>query len=555
MHMYSRKILWIVVLGLLVTALGFARGATESGTVSTVPEPAKTGELSWKADTSPFTFDLYFYGAWGTFYPWKGSYVEKIIEDKTGVHPNIIVPTGDEKEYLSVIVASGNYPDAMILELTSPVAKRLIESGQVSSINELTEKYAPEFWDMIPTAVKTYHAAADGKLYKIPSFFSSAEQWQQSPEKQVFRPFFIQKEVYEALGKPVVDTPDKLFEMLRTIKDTYSDRKPFSISPPIDVNQWGFTGDFTLAFLLGAYAPETYGNQYYLDDETIKICFQSPGMVESLRFLNRLYRAGIVSVDNLTEQHATWSDRVNAGTIAVTTRYPIDIFKTHNPQILKVTGDTGREYMPLPYLKVNGKDPQYAGGRGPGWVGSMVMKSAENPGRIIRYFEYSYTEEGQMDNLFGTLGETYHMVDGLPQYMTSILDELNKTGDAFWDKYGFERRIMMWVNPYPVYQKLAIAPPEYTQYLKDTGVYAKDIWDLGLDNLDPEPASREGVKLQSIKDVWNKTMARMIIANTDREFQSTYDAGMEEIKKAGLDDVLSVMQERHLADLQRKGLR
>lgn len=544
----------VAVIVLIVAAAGFAAGKSETGTATSGVAPAKAGELSWKQDTSPFTFDLYFYGAWGTNYPWKGSYVEKVIESKTGVHPNIIIPTGDEKEYLSVLVASGNYPDAMILELTSPVMKRLIDAGQVLSINDLTQKYAPEFWGQIPQAVKTYHAAADGKLYVIPSFFSSAEQFQQSPEKQVFRPFFIQKEVYDALGKPAVDTPDKFLAMLKTIKEKYPDRKPFSIEPPLDVNQWGFTGSFTLAFLLGAYAPETNGNQYYLDGNSVKIAFQSPGMVQSLKFLNQLYRAGILSVDNLTEQQAAWGDRVNSGTIAVTTRYPIDIYKAHNPQILKVTGDPGREYMALPYFKINGKDPQYAGGRGPGWVGSMVMKNAKNPARIIRYFEYSYSEEGQMDNLFGKLGETYQVVDGLPQYMPSILDELAKTGDAFWDKYGFERRLMMWVNPYPVYQKLAIAPPAYTQYLKETGVYAKDIWNLGLDNLDPEPSSKEGVALQRIKDVWNRTMAKMIIAGSDSEFQSTYDAGMKEIQDNGLADVQKVMWDRHLADLKRKGL-
>ncbi len=559
MAVYVRKVLCLAAIGLLIAAAGFASGKAETGGTAAAgaTAAAPAGALSWKQDTSPFTFDLFFYGAWGTAYPWKGSYVEKLIEGKTGVHPNIIVPTGDEKEYLSVLVASGKFPDAMILELISPTLKRLIETGNVYPIKDLTDKYAPEFWDAIPQEIKSYHAAADGKLYVVPSFFTSKEEWQQSPEKDVVRPFFIQKGIYEALGKPSTDTPDKLFAVLQTIKQKYPDRKPFSIEPPLDVNQWGFVGSFTLQYLLGAYAPETFGTtgtrSYYLDGNTIKLVFQSPGMVESLRFLNRLYRAGILSVDNLTEQQGPWADEVNSGIYGVVTRYPIDIFKTHNPQILKVTGDPGRTYVPLEYLKINGKDPQYSeGSRSPGWVGSVVMKSAKNPGRIIRYFEYSWSQEGQMDNLFGKLGETYQMVNGVPKYLPSILEEQATGGDAFWDKYGFERRLMMWRSVPATYQKLAIAPQAYSDYLMATGKYAKDVWNLGLDNLDPDPASPEGVALQRMKDVWNRTMAKMIIADSDAVFTDTYNAGIKEITDAGLSNVQKVLWDRHLADLKRK---
>jgi putative aldouronate transport system substrate-binding protein len=556
MQLHRRIVVLVTILGLLVTATGFAGGVAADQPPADQPSTAvPEGAPSWQKDTSPFEFDLFFYGAWGGNYVWRDSYVEEIVREKTGAYPNIIIPTGDEKEFLSVMVASGDYPDAMILELTSEIGKRIIEAGQVYPIQELTDQYAPDFWDEIPESIKAYHAQSDGELYQIPSFFSSAEDWQKSTEKHSFRPFFIQRGIYEELGEPSVETPEELFDLLQTIKENYPDLKPFSISPPIDVAQWGFTTSFTLAYLLGAYAPETYGNQYYLEDDEVRICFQSEGMVEAIGFLNRLYRAGILSVDNLTEPHAGWGDdKVSSGVFAVTTRFPIDIWKTHNPAILQITGDPGRTYIPLDYLHVDGQDPQYAGGRGPGWVGSMVMKNAELPGRIIRYLQYSWSEEGQMDTLFGRLGETYEMVNGFPRYTADIVGEM-ETNTDFWHEYGLERRLLMWRNPYPGWQRMATAPQEFTDYLVYSGQFAADIWDLGLDSLDPDPASREGVSLQRIKDVWNRTVAQMIIAQSDAEFQSALTAGMEEIQESGLDDVLSVMQENHLADLERKGVR
>ena len=541
----------VLVLVVASVALCFAAGQKEGAAAA--PSGNAGAALSWQKDTSPFQFDLYFYGAWGTFYPWKGSYVEKVIEQKTGVHPNIIVPTGDEKEYLSVLVASGKLPDAMVLVWNDDMTVRIIQAGKIFPIKELTDKYAPEFWEQIPKDVKAYHTKADGNLYYLPSFMSSKEEFQKSLEKQVFRPFFIQKGIYEALGKPSVDTPEKLISVLKMIKQKYPDKKVISIEPPLDVNQWGLTGCFTLAYLLGAFAPETYGNEFYLDGNTVKFAFESKGMVASARFLNTLVRQGLMSVDVLTTRQETFGDQVSAGLFAVTTRYPIDIYKLHNPKIVQVTGDENNTYIPLDYLHVNGKDPQYAGGRSTGWVGSMVTKDAKNPGRIIRYFEYSWSDEGQMDNLFGKLGETYTIANGIPRYTPAILDELNKTGDAFWDKYGFERRLLMWRSVPATYQKLAIAPQGYTDYLLSTGKYAKDIYDLAIDSaIYPDPSSKEGVQFQTIKDIWNKALAQMIIAPDDATFEGAYTKGMNEIAASGLEDVRAVLQAKHVADMNKK---
>jgi putative aldouronate transport system substrate-binding protein len=546
-----------LALVLLVVSAAFCFAGGQKEGEAAAPSGTPGAALSWQKDTSPFQFDLFFYGAWGTFYPWKGSYVEKIIEQKTGVHPNIIVPTGDEKEYLSVLVASGKLPDAMVLEWYGDMTKRLIAAGKIYSIKELCDKYAPEFWDQIPQDVKTYHSQDDGNLYYLPSFFTSKEEFQQSPEKQIYRPFFIQKGIYEALGKPSVDTPEKFIAMLKMIKQRYPGKKVITIEPPLDVNQWGLTGCFTLSYLLGAFAPETYGNDYYLDGNTVKLCFESKGMVDSIKFLNTLVREGLMSIDVLTARQETYQGQMNAGLFAVATRYPIDIWKQHNPKIMEVTGNEKDTYMPLEYLHVGGKDPQYVGTRGTGWVGSMVTKNAKDPGRIIRYFQYSWSEEGQMDNLFGKLGETYTIVNGIPKYTPEILEELNKTGDAFWDKYGFERRLLMWRSVPSTYQKLAIAPQEYTDYLLATGKYGKDTYDLGLGApwnrvIDPDPSSNEGVAFQKIKDIWNKTMAQMIIAPDDATFESVYTKGMNEIRASGLEDVRKVLSANRIKDINKK---
>lgn len=523
-----------------------------SAAAETTADSSTTTQLSWQKDTSPFSFDLYFFGAWGTGYPWRGSAVEKYITEATGVTPNIIIPTGNEKEYLNVMIASNDLPDAMVLEWFQPETKKLIQSGKIHAIDDLAAAHAPELMDMIPGEVKSYHKQDDGKLYYLPSFFSSKEEFESGMEKHNARPLFIQKGIYEGLGSPTVDTPEKFIQLLKDIKAKYPKVKPFAIEPPVDVNQWGLAGSYTLQYFAGIFAPETLAKDQYLENDKIKMIFENPNYVEAVRFLNKIYNEGLISVDTLMMKHENFGETTDSAQFAVTGSFPIDVWKTHNPRIKALTNDESKTYMPLEFFKNNGKEPQYAGGRGAGWVGSMVTKNAKNPERIIRYFEYCWSDKGQLTNLFGKEGETYEIVDGRPQYKAEILKELDTDAANFANKYGFESRLVMWRSKWAGLQKIAMAPQAYTDYLNSVKSYGVDIWDMGLDNLDPDTASNEGVTYAKIKNIWNKYLSKMILATSDAEFDSTYQAAMKEIQDVGLEKVKDVMTQNHLKDVAKK---
>lgn len=524
----------------------------DSGNQNVEPDSSQDGLPSWKKDTSPFEFDLYFFGAWGDGYPWRGALVEQYITEDTGVKPNIIIPTGNEKEYLNVMIASNDLPDAMVLEWYAPETKRLIESGNIHAVNDLAKQYAPDLIDMIPQDVFTYHNHTDGKLYYLPSFMPSKEEYEEGLEKHGARSLFIQKGIYESLGKPSVDTPEKLLQLLKDIKVKFPDVKPFSIEAPLDVNQWGLTGNLTMIYFAGIFAPETYARDQYLENDQIKLIIENENFIEAVRFLNKIYKEGLISVDTLMMKHETWGETVDSAQWGVTGRFPIDIWKSHNLKIKQLTNDEGKTYIPLEFQKYNGKEPQFAGGRGAGWVASMVTKNAKDPGRIIRYFQYSWSDEGQIANLFGREGETFDWVNGMPQYKTEILKEIETNPDALKNKYGFEQRLLMWRSKWGGLQKVAMAPSSYTDYLKSISQYGVDVWEFGLDNLDPDPASNEGVIYAKIKNIWNRYLAQMVLAETDAEFDSIYAAAMKEIGEAGLEQLKKVMTENHLKDRAKK---
>ena len=373
-------------------------------------------------------------------------------------------------------------------------------------------------------------------------------------EKHGARSLFIQKGIYEGLGEPSVDTTDKLLQLLKDIRDNYPDVKPFSIEAPLDVVQWGLTGNLTMQYFAGIFAPETYGKDMYLEDDQIKLVIENENFVEAVRYLNEIYREGLISVDTLMMKHEVWGETVDSAQWGVTGRFPIDIWKSHNPKIMQLTNDEGKTYIPLEFQKYDGKEPQFAGGRGAGWVASMVTKNAKNPERIIRYFQYCWSDEGQIANMFGREGETFDFVDGKPQYKPEILEDIEQNPDALENKYGFEQRLLMWRSKWGGLQKVAMAPQSYTDYLESVGIYGHDVWEMGLDNLDPEPDSDEGVAYQTIKNIWNSYLAQMILAENDADFDAAYEAAMKEIEEAGLEKVKAVMTENHLKDLEKKGV-
>lgn len=132
---------------------------------------------------------------------------------------------------------------------------------------------------------------------------------------------------------------------------------------------------------------------------------------------------------------------------------------------------------------------------------------------------------------------------------------MEENPDTLENKYGFEQRLLMWRSKWGGLQKVAMAPPSYTEYLGSVGQYGHDIWELGLDSLEPDPDSDEGVAYQKIKNIWNGYIAQMILAENDGDFDGAYEAAMKEIEEAGLEKVKAVMTENHLKDLEKKGVK
>jgi putative aldouronate transport system substrate-binding protein len=78
---------------------------------------------------------------------------------------------------------------------------------------------------------------------------------------------------------------------------------------------------------------------------------------------------------------------------------------------------------------------------------------------------------------------------------------------------------------------------------------------LGLDNIEPEGSTSEGVINAKIKDLWNKTIPKLVLAKSEGEFDAIYADFVKDMDKVGAAKVEKVMYERHLLDLEKKGVK
>jgi len=143
-------------------------------------------------------------------------------------------------------------------------------------------------------------------------------------------------------------------------------------------------------------------------------------------------------------------------------------------------------------------------------------------------------------------------VDGIPKYLPSVLEEIQTDNTALKNKYGFEQRLVMWRSKWSGLQKLALTPPAYADYLNGVAKYGVDIWELGLDGLEPDPSSKEGVSYAKIKNIWNKYLSKMVLAESESDFNAVYEQGMAEIRDAGLEQVKVLMTQKHFEDIAKK---
>ena len=525
--------------------------ATQSASATNDPNA-----LSWKKDTSPFTFSQYFYGNWASNYLWKDQYGMKLITDKTGVKIDRKLATGSDDDYLNTMIASGDLPDTIMLDWSNPNVTKLINNGLVYSMDELIDKYAPEFRKMLDPEMVKYHTI-NGKLWYLPNFYETKDRLTSGTPITPIRPWFIRKDIYAAIGSPKIESTDDLLNALKQAKAKFPDVNPVGVEF-FDVQKNGFKGSLSMDYLIYSFSPHHLEERVKEDKQIVEYPMRNKGFIDAFRFMNTLNKNGLFDPQLLIYKQEQYQEKLYGAQYAVASQFMDGLYTQYNPKIESTIGKD-KTYTVLDGLKANGQTPRYPASRLMGWQGFFITKKAKDPGRILRFAEYSWSDEGQMDLRYGKQGETYDLVDGLPKYKPEIQELMLKDNNAWYAKYGFTASTLLWragkLWDDASTRDFKESKPDEFAAGKLLEKYNFDNYSLGMENLEPEGSTSEGIINIKVKDLWNKTIPKLILAKSDSEFDSIYADFIAQMDKVGAEKAEKVMYQRHLLDLSKKGIK
>lgn len=333
---------------LLSGALLFASGDAEEGTGSdavrltepgTYPVVEETVELSVFTPAEEAVIDF----ATNDFTSW--------LEDLTNVHIDFETGPADAvKEKITLLLASGDYPDLFMrtyVDITPSLEARFgIEEGIFIPLNELIETQAPNFQKVLKKYPKLRGQIThlDGNIYSLPRINDCYHA--SMPIKM-----WINKTWLDKAGLDLPETTEEFYTALKAFRD-------------MDMNGNGDTDDeIPLAgtkeregwyecvdsFLMNSFVQDN-GDKLRLIETSgdIDTIVHRDAYREGLRYLNRLYKEGLIYGSSFTQKHDQLRQLANYPDVLIGA-FPAG----HNQMLLNASADPERyrQYVPMPPLE------------------------------------------------------------------------------------------------------------------------------------------------------------------------------------------------------------
>lgn len=120
---------------------------------------------------------------------------------------------------MNTMIASGSLPDFITLGWYEDAVKKMIEGDLVLPLNELADQYDPYFYKVTDPAKLSWYKQENGNVYGYPNSSSSPKDYEKFGDNITStQTFLVRKDMYEALGKPDMRTPEGFLNALEAAK-------------------------------------------------------------------------------------------------------------------------------------------------------------------------------------------------------------------------------------------------------------------------------------------------------------------------------------------------
>lgn len=347
------------------------------------------------------------------------------IEDYAGVDLEIIQPPyADYTTQYGLMIASGDLPDI----IHTYVVDDLIKYGDQGAFMDLKEYYdnSPVVQAICSEDAMELSRSASGNYYRIPQgtagYMQGYENW-------------IRYDWLEEYNGGVYPTDvDGYVDFLYWVKENYPDSVPLACRYQSD-----------RIFMYGEVFFKWFGampQSYNVVDGEVVSTFVQPAYRDAVELYRQLYADGILDKEFANTAPSDYSNKVNAGMVAMGTTTPRGLQASYN--IIASQNNTGAFFAFTPELETypeNLIDPIYTKGhlQTPiGIHGLSIASTCKNPDLAWKVIEAFATEELREMAEWGDEGVYYEVVDGK---RVPIVEAMNtpeyRYGTPFMILHGF----------------------------------------------------------------------------------------------------------------------
>ena len=475
--------------------------------------PMDKAELSINKDATDYS----------TIPAWVGDYYwEYVVEEKTGVHLNMIGSPSqpmEDSEQFNLLLASGELPDLLQCNwLTHKGGPQgAIDEGFIYELSQYSQ-YFPAYYQILqdnPDTYKKWVSMDNGGLYNFPCIVLA------SPTGTGWS---IRKDYLEKIGEDVPKTVDQWHTVLTKFKNE------LGLSAPITFEwRWLFL-EYAAA---GLSNPWGTCYPFYIVDGKVLFGPDTEGYKEFVDTMRQWYAEGLIDPDILSVDKKTVESKVSSGDAGLALQ---QIRNTQNCMIADHTTDPTFELVGVPGMVMNEGDPIEYGHYTNAYTGGIsisISTDCTNVPLACRYLDWGYTEEGHKFMEYGTEGFSYEEKDG-KIVLTDIIKNNPDTPDAQAARYyvGYFRN------------HAVICDDAYAHFsdevLEIANQFASNQQAHAIPSLVYTDEEAEAIREYTDIDTTSReAIANFVMGNRP---MSEWDAFVAEIHNLGLDNVLAAYQ-------------
>jgi len=364
--------------------------------------------------------------------------VAQKITEKTGVKIEVEVPVGNVNEKIGIMMASGDYPDFILVKHMG----QFVDSGAYIDLKPLIDEYGPNLKKLYGSYLnRLEYSEEDSSIYVLPTSPINNINWLPNAG------FELQHAVVKELNYPKLET---IYDFEEAIKKYINEHPTINGLPTIGISL--ITDDWRWLVSLsnpGAFATgRPDDGQWYIDPISYEATyrFSRDDEKEYFRWLNHMYDIGLIDPDSFVQKYEAYVAKIALGRVLglIDSRWQY----TNIEQILKTEGMDERTYGQYPLqvdtstLAADYRDVGYRSGYGIG-----ISVNCKDPIKAIQFLDFMASDEGQVLRHWGIEDINYFInTEGKREFYADQIEQQHNNPN-----YKEETGVNNYIYPYPTW--------------------------------------------------------------------------------------------------------